>query len=81
MSDTRNEQSTTLAEWFLKEARATHRPVSLYLVNGFQLKGEIVQFDQETILFHHKKVHQLIMRSAVASMFSVPDPKQHKNEG
>jgi len=80
MSDTRKKQSTTLAERFLNDARATHWPVSLYLVSGFQLKGKIVEFDQETILFNHKNVHQLVMRSAIASMYPVPDSKQGADE-
>ncbi len=80
MSDTGKKQSMTLAERFLNDARATRRPASLYLVSGFQLKGEIVEFDQETILFNHKNVHQLVMRSAIASMYPVPDSKQGADE-
>ncbi len=80
MSDTRKKQSITLAERYLNDARATRRPASLYLDSGFQLKGEIVEFDQETILFNHKNVHQLVMRSAIASMYPVPDSKQGADE-
>jgi len=80
MSEASRKQSTTLAERFLNDARAKHWPVSLYLISGFQLKGEIVEFDQETILFNHKNVHQLVMRSAIASMYPVPDSKQGAGE-
>lgn len=80
MSDTRNRQSATLADRFLKDARETRRTVSLYLTSGFQLKGEIAEFDQEAILFNHKDVYQLVMRSAVTSMFPVPDHKQDRDE-
>ncbi len=76
MSDTQANGSGTIADRFLKDARDNHRTVSLYLTSGFQLKGEIVDFDMEAILFKHKSVHQLIMRSAVATMFPVSGSKQ-----
>lgn len=80
MSDTKDKEIMTLAARFLQDARATHRPVSLYLASGFQLKGEIVEFDQETILVNHKNFYQLVLRSAVTSMFPVPDSKQDADE-
>ena len=64
-------RSTTLADRFLEESRDTHRLVSMYLISGFQLKGEVVEFDEATILFKHKGVHQLVMRPAVATVYAV----------
>ena len=75
MSQSKTKETATIADRFLKDTHDSHKPVSLYLVNGFQLKGEIQEFDEETILFKHKGVHQLIMRSAVAGMYLLPDPK------
>ena len=80
MSDTQANESKTIADRFLKNARDNHRTASLYLTSGFQLKGQIVDFDREAILFNHKSVHQLVMRSAVATMFPVPDSKQSADE-
>lgn len=80
MSDTEAYGSTTIADRFLKDARDNHRTASLYLASGFQLKGKIVDFDREVILFNHKNVHQLVMRSAVATMFPVADSKQSADE-
>ena len=80
MSDTEAHGSTTIADRFLKDARDNHRTASLYLTSGFQLKGKIVDFDREVILFNHKNVHQLVMRSAVATMFPVADSKQSADE-
>ena len=73
MSETSNGEHTSIADRFLRDARGANRIVSIYLVNGFQLKGEIVHADKDTILFKHKDVHQLIMRAAVASMYPIPD--------
>ena len=74
------DNSPTLADRFLTEARDTQQLVSLYLVNGFQLKGPVVEFDSETILFKHKNVHQMVMRAAVANMFPMPRPRQEGEE-
>ena len=76
MSDKQANGSKTIADRFLKDARDNHRTASLYLTSGFQLKGEIVDFDREAILFKHRSVHQLVMRSAVATMSPVLDSKQ-----
>jgi sRNA-binding regulator protein Hfq len=48
----------------------------LYLVSGFQLKGQVLAFDEETILFRHKSIGQYVLRSAVATMHVLPSPKR-----
>ena len=61
----------TLVDRFLTDMRDSQATVSIYLVSGFQLKGEVVQADSDAILFKHRGVHQLVMRSAVATMYPV----------
>ena len=81
MSKTTTKKTIGLGNRFLEDARDTHRRVSVYLVNGFQLKGEVVTFDEETILFqrtrkgksrgqdgHQQDGQLLVKRSAVAVM-------------
>ena len=68
-------QHIDLADRFLKDARDAGQPVSMYLVSGFQLKGEIVEFDEAAILFRHKGMHQLVMRPAVANMYRLPSSR------
>ena len=75
MSDIAQNDGQSLADRLLKEWRDSRRPVSIYLVSGFQLKGEIVEFDGGTILFKLKDAHQLVMRSAVASMYPLPESR------
>lgn len=75
MSEIRDEGSPSITDRFLKDARDTHQTVSLYLASGFQLKGEIIDFDKDTLLFKHKNVYQLVMRAAVATMYPAPNPK------
>ena len=49
--------------------------MSLYLVNGFEMKGEIVKYDQSSILFRIKHAYQMVMRPAVASMYPLGEAK------
>ena len=69
-----------LVDRFLVEARDGGLSSSLYLVNGFQMKGEVVEFDDEAVLFKHKGVHQLVMRAAVASMYPLVKSRQSDDE-
>ena len=70
MLDSRTENQT-LVDKFLIDMRDSESTVSIYLVSGFQLKGEVIQADSNAILFSHRGVHQLVMRSAVATMYPV----------
>ena len=69
MSEMANGNSSSLADRLLGDMKESGRPLSLYLVNGFQMKGEIVDYDHATILIKLKDAHQLVMRPAVASMY------------
>ena len=80
MTDTSGRDRTTLVGRFLHDARESNRALSIYLVNGYQLKGEVVEFDEESMLVNHKDTYQMVMRSAVASIYPLPDPKQ-KSDG
>lgn len=75
MSKRTTNEATTLANRFLTDVCETHEPVSMYLVSGFQLKGEVTAFDDDTILFKRKDMHQLVMRSAVAVMYPLSKSK------
>ena len=80
MAKTTTKETPTLNDRFLRDVRDARRQVSLYLISGFQLKGEVVEFDDETILFKHRDVHQLVMRSAVAATYPLPSSKRGSDE-
>ncbi len=77
---TGGKKGTKLADGLLARLRDSGQAASLYLVNGFQMKGEVVEFDDESVLFRHKGVHQLVMRSAVASMYPISRSSQGEDE-
>ena len=72
MSETRNGEPASLADRLLRQACDTHRPMSVYLTSGFQLKGQVIEFDSDTLLFKQKETYQLVMRPAVATMYPLP---------
>ena len=80
MSVAKGEETASLADRLLKDARDHHLLVSLYLVSGFQLKGEVMEFDKDTLLFKHKDVYHLVMRPAIATMYPVPAAKGDGDE-
>ena len=80
MTTSSSKDGATLAERFLQKVSDDHVPISLYLSSGFQLKGYVVGFDQETLLFKHKDVHQHVMRQAIASMYPLPQSENSKEQ-
>ena len=80
MAGSRKQNSLTLADRLLEEVRRNHQPVSVYLVSGFQLKGEVLEFDADTVLLKHKDGAQLIMRSAIATMYPLGDAKHDSSD-
>ena len=75
-SGKKGKKGVKLADTLLAQLRDSRQAASLYLVNGFQMKGEVVEFDEESVLFRHKGIHQLVMRSAVASMYPISKSSQ-----
>jgi RNA chaperone Hfq len=70
----------TLVDRLLAVTKDSRQPISVYLVNGFQLKGEVVEFDEESMLINHKNVHQFVMRSGVASMYPLSGARQNAGD-
>jgi len=57
----------TLQDPFLNALRKERVPVSVYLVNGIKLQGQIESFDQFVILLKNS-VNQLIYKHAVSTI-------------
>ena len=56
-----------LQDPFLNALRKEHVPVSIYLVNGIKLQGNIDSFDQYVILLRNT-VTQLVYKHAVSTI-------------
>lgn len=57
----------TLQDPFLNALRKERVPVSIYLVNGIKLQGQVESFDQFVILLKNS-VNQLVYKHAVSTI-------------
>lgn len=58
---------STLQDPFLKALREGRVPVSVYLVNGIKLQGEIESFDQYVVMLRNS-VCQMIYKHAISTI-------------
>ncbi len=56
-----------LQEPFLNALRKEHIPVSIFLVNGIKLQGQIESFDQFVILLKNS-VSQMVYKHAISTI-------------
>lgn len=57
----------TLQEPFLNALRKERIPVSIYLVNGIKLQGQIESFDQFVVLLRNA-VNQMVYKHAISTI-------------
>ena len=57
-----------LQDRFLNQARKDHIPVTLFLMNGFQLRGTIMSFDQFAVLVLSEGRQNLIYKHAISTV-------------
>ncbi|MDR0890412.1 MAG: RNA chaperone Hfq [Oscillospiraceae bacterium] len=63
MANTENLQDT-----ILNEVRKEHTPVTMFLMNGFQLKGVVAGFDNFTVVLISEGRQQLIYKHAISTL-------------
>lgn len=62
-----NNKSQLLQDPFLNALRREHVPVSIYLVNGIKLQGQIESFDQYVVLLRNT-VTQMVYKHAISTI-------------
>ena len=60
-----------LQDPFLNTLRREHIPVSIYLVNGIKLQGQIESFDQYVVLLKNT-VTQMVYKHAISTRACAP---------
>jgi host factor-I protein len=63
---------------FLNALRREHIPVSIYLVNGIKLQGQVESFDQYVVLLKNS-VTQMVYKHAISTI--VPGRAVHMPNG
>ena len=61
-------EATTLQEAILKEVRRDKVPVTLFLMNGFQLRGVITGFDSFVVVLVSDGKQQMIYKHAISTL-------------
>ena len=63
-----NKQSNNIQDIFLNNARKTKTTVSIYLVNGFQLRGIVKGFDSFTVILDSEGKQMLIYKHLITTI-------------
>ncbi len=70
----------SLQEPFLNALRKERVPVSIYLVNGIKLQGQIESFDQFVILLKNS-VSQMVYKHAISTVVPARNVRYTSGEG
>ena len=62
------EKSQNVQDIFLNTVRKKHTPVTIFLVNGVKLQGNINWFDNFSILLKRESQIQLIYKHAISTI-------------
>ena len=57
-----------LQDYFLNQVRKENVHVTIYLVNGFQLKGLVAGFDNFTVIIETEGKQQLVYKHAISTI-------------
>lgn len=64
-------QINNLQESFLTQLRRERRPVTVFLMNGFQMRGQVSGFDAFVVVLMSEGKQQIIYKHAISTI--VPD--------
>ncbi len=74
-----------LQEHYLNALRREHVPVSIFLVNGIKLQGQIESFDQFVVLLKNN-ISQMVYKHAISTIvparnIQIDDPLDTEDDG
>ena len=70
----------SLQDPYLNALRRERIPVSIYLVNGIKLQGQIESFDQFVTLLKNT-VNQMVYKHAISTVVPARSVSHHNNNG
>jgi host factor-I protein len=70
----------TLQDPFLNALRKERIPVSIFLVNGIKLQGQIESFDQYVVLLKNT-VSQMVYKHAISTVVPARNPRSTATSG
>lgn len=63
-----NKSQINLQDAFLNQCRKDNVPLTIYLVNGFQLKGMVRGFDNFTVIMDFEGKQQMVYKHAISTI-------------
>ncbi|MHB8126838.1 MAG: RNA chaperone Hfq [Desulfitobacteriaceae bacterium] len=66
-----NKSPINLQDNFLNQVRKENLPVTIYLVNGFQLKGLVRGFDSFTVVIEFEGKQQMVYKHAISTVMPI----------
>ncbi|PKR83603.1 RNA chaperone Hfq [Heyndrickxia camelliae] len=60
-------QAVNIQDQFLNQLRKDGTSVTVFLLNGFQLRGQVKGFDNFTVLFESEGKQQLVFKHAIST--------------
>jgi len=63
-----NKPANNLQDIFLNGARKNKIPLTLYLINGFQLKGNVTGFDNFTVVLNCDGKQMMVYKHAISTI-------------
>lgn len=63
-----NRTPINLQDTFLNQMRKDNVPVTIFLVNGYQLKGTVKGFDNFTLILEAEGKQQLVYKHAISTV-------------
>ncbi len=63
-----NKSPINLQDLFLNQIRKENIPVTIYLINGFQLKGLVKGFDNFTVILEFEGKQQMVYKHAISTI-------------
>ena len=62
------QKTNNLQEIFLTQVRRDRRPVTIFLMNGFQMRGYVTGFDAFTVVLTSDGKQQMIFKHAISTV-------------
>ena len=78
-----NKPGINLQDGFLNQVRKDSIPVTIYLINGFQLRGLVRGFDNFTVILDSEGKQELVYKHAISTIIpaqAVPDLGEGRSE-
>ncbi len=75
------QKASNLQELFLTQLRRERRPVTVFLMNGFQMRGQVSGFDSFTVVLMSDGKQQVIYKHAISTIVPErPVPLEREEE-